>query len=243
MSCVNALTRLLREPRGDTAADPPSLVTLPGVQAGTIRYLESRWSGFPTPEMRQLLEVTCGVAATPLGDIDFTGCCYPEESLAIFRPSLTLAVDKRGRRWIAELARARGLPGPVWCIDTEQEVALYIDPRVEQFLARLYDYVHRGQSTHWLASLTTDAEEIWIRRHTCAALPEAFTHMKELRGWLARFAANTRVYDLRTPTVPRGLPYGLAQGPDHWVRCGRLPVFALCPELTTPCGTLHSVGE
>jgi hypothetical protein len=51
-----------------------------------------------SPEMRQVLQLSCGLADTPLGIIDFTRRCYPEEPLSAFRPSLTLAIDDQGRR-------------------------------------------------------------------------------------------------------------------------------------------------
>jgi hypothetical protein len=62
--------------------------------------------------MRQLLQLSCGLSGTPLGNIDFTGRWYTEEPLSIFRPSLTLTIDEKGRRWIAEVNRNRGLPSP-----------------------------------------------------------------------------------------------------------------------------------
>jgi len=126
-----------------------NMVPVPGVQPESLRYIDARWQGYLTAEMSQLLQATCGLSGTPLGNVDFTGCWYPEEPLALFRPCLTPAIDDEGRRWIAEAARTRGLPGPVWCIDPNRQVALYVDRRLQDFLRRLDGYGRRGRASLW----------------------------------------------------------------------------------------------
>ena len=58
-------------------------------------------------------------------------------------------------------------------------------------------------------------------------MPVAVDRLREIRGWLARLPVNAWIYDLRAPTISRGLPYGVAPDPSHLFRCGRLPVFAV----------------
>jgi hypothetical protein len=211
-----------------------NMVPLPGIQPESLRYIDARWQGFLTAEMRRLLQTTCGLSATPLGNIDFTGCWYPEEPLALFRPALTLAIDAEGRRWIAETGRTRGLPGPVWCIDPHRQVAIYIDRRLQQFLRRLDDYGRRGHASAWNVSLAAQARRIWLRRYAHAIhVSIASRSLREIRGWLGRLPQEAWIYDLRAPGSPRGLPYGLARDPAQWYRCGRLPIFAFCREVAT----------
>lgn len=210
-----------------------NMVPLSGIQPESLRYIEARWQGFLTAEMRQLLQTTSGLSGTPLGHIDFTGCWYPEEPLALFRPSLTLAIDDEGRRWIAETGRTRGLPGPVWCIDPDRQVAVYVDRRLQPFLNRLGDYGRRGRAL-WNVTLAAQARRIWLRRYARAThVYVASRTLREIRGWLGRLPSDAWIYDLRTPGSLRGLPFGLARNPAQWCRCGRLPVFALCRDVTT----------
>jgi hypothetical protein len=228
MSSVDTIVPLLRTRWNCSAGEPTPIVPLPALQPETIRHLETHWPGFMTVEMRDLLQLSCGLSATPLGNIDFTGRWYAEESLSIFRPSLTLAIDEKGRRWIAEIGKTRGLPGPVWCIAPSPGVALFIDRTLGEFLLRLHDNVRRNATPEWLATLTIRARALWARRYARAmAVPVALGRLKEIRGWLARLPPDAWIYDLRTPAIPRGLPYGLASEPGHLCRCGRLPVFAL----------------
>jgi hypothetical protein len=65
------------------------------------------------------------LAATELGSVDFTGCWFRAEPCPVFRPCLTLAVDDNGRRWIAEIGH-KGLPGPIWCVFADPQVAVYV---------------------------------------------------------------------------------------------------------------------
>ena len=208
-----------------------NMVPLPGVQPESLRYIDARWQGYLTAEMRQLLQATCGLSGTPLGNIDFTGCWYPEEPLALFRPCLTLAIDGDGRRWIAEAARTRGLPGPVWCIDPNRQVALYVDRRLQEFLRRLDGSSRHGRASFWNVAVDARIRRIWLRRYAQAIhVAVASRSLREIRGWLGQLPQDAWIYDLRAPGNPRGLAYGLARDRAKWFRCGRLPVFALCRE-------------
>jgi hypothetical protein len=210
-----------------TSASPP-IVPLPGIQPETSSHLQSHWSGFLTVEMRQILRQTCGLSDTPLGPIDFTGRWFAEEPLCVFRPCLTLAVDNQGRRWIAEVGKTRGLPGPIWCIVPSEKVALLVDRSLGDFLVRLHGNVRKGTASAWLANLASRARRVWAARYMRAmAMPVALDRLREIRGWLARLPVNAWIYDLRAPAISRGLPYGLAPDPSHLIRCGRLPVFAV----------------
>lgn len=227
MSPVDTMVPLLQGPWIGRAGEQLAIVPLPALRREAISIVESHWAGILTPEMRQVLQLSCGLSGTPLGSIDFTGRWYPEEPLSIFRPSLTLAVDAKGRRWIAEIGRQRGLPGPLWCVFPRPEVVLFVDRNLADFLTRLYDSVRRGTTSQWLTTLDIRARTLWASRHARAmGLPVAFSRLRELRGWLAGLPLEAWVYDLRAPGARRGLPYGLERERGKLCRCGRLPVFA-----------------
>jgi hypothetical protein len=227
MSPVETMMPLLQGRWIGPGSEQLPVTPLPALRPEAIQNLQLQWTGTLTPEMRTLLQRSCGVSGTPLGSIDFTGCWYPEEPLAIFRPSLTLATDEQGRRWIAEVGKTRGLPGPVWCVFSRPEVAMFVDRNLADFLIRLRDYTRRGDVSAWLTGLHARARTLWASRHARAiAVPVAFTRLRELRGWLAGLPMNAWVYDLRSPGPRRGLPYGLARERGELCRCGRLPVFA-----------------
>ena len=251
MSPLDTIVPLLRTPWSTRTADSRPIRPLPPLQPDTISHLESHWTGFLTVEMRQVLELSCGLSDTPLGPIDFTGRWYPEEPLSLFRPSLTLAIDEKGRRWVAEVGKTRGLPGPVWCIVPTPGVALWMDRNLPEFLGRLHDHVRRDTASEWLTALTIRARQLWARRYLRAmAVPVAWGRLRELRGWLAQLPPDAWVYDLRAPASPRGLPYGLAGESELVCRCGRLSVFAILSPQTqaargvadaaTPLGSGHS---
>jgi hypothetical protein len=86
--------------------------------------------------MKALLSACCGLAGTEIGSIDFTGCWFPEEPYAVFRPALTLAIDDAERRWIAEIGD-KDLPGPVWCLFPDPEVAVYVSDDVAAFMSTI----------------------------------------------------------------------------------------------------------
>jgi len=223
---------------GSLVTNLQHMVALPGIQPESLRHISARWQGSLTADMRQLLQITSGLSGTPIGNIDFTGCWHPEEPLALFRPCLTLAVDSGGRRWIAEAGRTRGLPGPVWCIDPDRRVAVYVDRRLQDFLRRLDHYSRPGHASLWNVTLAAQARRVWLRRYAQAIhVYVASRSLKEIRSWLGRLPQDAWIYDLRAPGSPRGLPYGLAPNPTQWSRCGRLPIFALCRDTTSPSDT------
>jgi hypothetical protein len=238
MSRADTLIPLLQAPWRNHDGERLPVMALPPLSSETIEHLNSQWTGTGTgtvtAEMRKLLQRSCGISGTPLGCVDFTGCWYPEEPLSIFRPSITLAIDDEGRRWIAEVGRKRGLPGPVWCVFPRPEVAMFVDRSLADFLIRLHSRIRRNSFSQWFTSLHSGARTLWATRHARAvALPVAFTRLRELRGWLAGLPVHACVYDLRSPRRRRGLPYGLAHEHGGWYRCGRLPVFALVGPATS----------
>ena len=110
MSRADTMMPLLQAPWRYHGGERLPVMALPPLSRETIEHLNSQWTGTLTAEMRKLLQRSCGISGTPLGSIDFTGCWFPEEPLSVFRPSITLAIDNEGRRWIAEVSRKRGLP-------------------------------------------------------------------------------------------------------------------------------------
>ena len=226
MCALDTMMPLLSGPWPGRFGDEPT-VPLPGLQPETIANLECHWTGTMTPEMHQLLQFSCGLSKTLLGSIDFTGRWYSEEPLSVFRPSLTLAIDDEGRRWIAELGKGRGLPGPVWCVLPRPEVAMLVDRNLADFLARLHSNGRSDNLLHWSTVVNIRARKIWASRHAGAiALPVAFNRMRELLGWLAGLPMDALIYDLRASGPHRGLPYGMSRERGYAHRCGRLPVFA-----------------
>ena len=110
MSAPDTRMPLLAAPWPGRFGEQLPAFPLPGLRREAIANLESHWTGTMTPEMRHLLQFSCGLSQTPIGSVDFTGRWYPEEPLSVFRPSLTLAIDDQGRRWIAEVGKRWGLP-------------------------------------------------------------------------------------------------------------------------------------
>lgn len=230
----------------------------PGLRPEAIQAVHGFFPGILTPHMRSLLRESCGFTAGELGTVDFTGRWHPMGPLGVFRPCLTLAIDDEGRRWIAETSRARGLPGPVWCVLPEPEVAVHIGDGLGEFLVSLNDAAHRGRMSKWLRRISHEAREIWAGRDVLARRSQLQCQQDpELRNWSAGLPLDAQVYDLRPQWKLRGWPYGLA-GPDGRLhRCGKLPVFAvstcptasrwtehlgqIAPSLTMPpCATAHS---
>jgi hypothetical protein len=177
--------------------------------------------------MQALLSTCCGLAGTALGSIDFTGCWFPEEPYAVFRPALTLAIDDAERRWIAEIGD-KDLPGPVWCVFPDPEVAVYVSDDLAAFMATIREYTGRGEMHAWLHGLTAQARTVWSRRHALAMRPHEAAHSdRAIRGWLLGLPVDAYVYDLRAQRIARGWPYGVAGPSGRFYRCGRLPVFAV----------------
>jgi len=177
--------------------------------------------------MKALLGSSCGLAGTELGSIDFTGCWFLEEPYAVFRPALTLAIDDAERRWIAEIGDS-DLPGPVWCVFPDPEVAVYVSDDLAAFMAAIREYTGRGEMHAWLHRLTARARTVWSRRHALAMRPHEAAHSdRAIRGWLLGLPMDAYVYDLRVQGIARGWPYGVAGPSGRFYRCGRLPVFAV----------------
>ena len=232
MSTRDTMVPFLSAPATELAAEAPATRAVPGLSANAIHGLAASYPGTLTREMRSLLENTCGYTADQFGTIDFTGRWHPSEPLAVFRPCLTLALDDDGRRWIAETSRHQGLPGPVWCLSPQPEVALYVSDDLAGFLAKLGHCSRRGGLSKWLHSLQRMAREVWAHRDNLAEQSqESCRNDRELRRWLAVLPFDAHVYDLRIPSAMRGWPYGLAGPEGRLHRCGKLPVFAVtaCP--------------
>jgi hypothetical protein len=207
--------------------NPLSVRPLPGLRSEALQSLECSYPGNLAPAMKALLSTCCGLAGTAIGSIDFTGCWFPEEPYAVFRPALTLAIDDAERRWIAEIGD-KDLPGPVWCVFPEPEVAVYVRDDLAAFMAAIREYTGRGEMHAWLHGLTAQARTVWSRRHALAMRPhEAARSDRGIRSWLLGLPMDAYVYDLRVPGIARGWPYGVAGPSGRLYRCGRLPVFAV----------------
>ena len=134
MSAPDTMMPLVSAPWLDADGNPLSVKPLPGLRSEVIQSLECSYPGILTPAMKALLGTCCGLAGTELGSIDFTGCWFLEEPYAVFRPALTLAIDDAERRWIAEIGN-KDLPGPVWCVFPDPEVAVYVSDDLAAFMA------------------------------------------------------------------------------------------------------------
>jgi hypothetical protein len=245
MSTRDTMTPLLSTPWVDASGKALSVRTLPGLRPELIKTLQSAYPGIVNPTMQTLLASCCGLADTDLGHIDFTGCCFPEEPCSVFQPCLTLAIDDAGRRWIAEVGD-QDLPGPVWCVFPDPQVAVHISNDLRAFLATLQEHTQRGQSLAWLQELSATARAVWARRRALALRPHRAGQSDDaIRGWLSSLPPDAYVYDLRRPSTVRGWPYGVAGPSARLFRCGRLPVFAVAgsptegwhagqPETTSP---------
>ena len=227
MSTLDTMTPVISTPWLDVTGRALSTRSLPGLRPEVLKTLERAYPGKLTPAFAALLSVCCGLADTDLGHLDFTGCCFPDEACSVFHPCLTIAIDDSGRRWIAELG-GRNLPGPVWCVFSEPEVAVHVSDDLTSFLATLRDRACRGQSLAWLQQLTVTARAIWSHRRALARRPKGVDRSNpEVQRWLAGLPSHTYVYDLRIPSNARGWPYGVAGPSARLFRCGRLPVFAV----------------
>ena len=200
----------------------------PGLSRDAIADLEYSYPGTLTPEMRSLLQTTCGLTVRELGALDLTGRWHPAEPLNVFDPCLTLAIDNAGRRWIAETSRQKGLPGPVWCVHREPGVAIRVSNDLGTFLESLRDAERCGSLTERLRDLRQQARTVWAHRESLARESyQACRQDRGLRGWLAELPLGSCIYDLRTPSGVQGWPYGVRGPGAELHRCGRLPVFAV----------------
>ena len=227
MSTPDTMTTLVAAPWFDADGNPLPITPLPGLRPEAIEGLAGAYPAVIKPALKQLLGVCCGLEGTVLGSIDFTGRWFPEEPCAVLRPCLTLAIDDEGRRWIAETG-GEDLPGPVWCVFPDPEVAVYVSDDVAEFVGNLRERTRRGETLDWLKGLTAQAHVIWSQRHQLALRPhEAYQTDQAIRGWLLGLPYDAYVYDLRTPSAARGWPYGIVGPSSRYFRCGRLPVFAV----------------
>jgi len=228
MSTSDNMVPLVSRPWLNAAGAALPISSLPGLRSDAIQGLEASFPGGISPAMRALLETSCGLDGTDIGSIDFTGRWFPEEPIAVFRPCLTLAIDDVGRRWIAETTNQNDLPGPVWCVFSDPEVAVYVSDNLRDFLAELRDRSARGQMLDWLRTLTAQARTVWSHRHALAVRSHDRCRLDDgVRGWLWKLPFDAYLYDLRAPMPARGWPYGLAGPSGRLYRCGRLPVFAV----------------
>ena len=213
--------------RARSVASRP-IANAPGLRPEAIQGLEPSYPGTLTVEMRALLQTTGGLSANGFGTIDFTGRWHPEEPIAVLRPSLTLAIDDEGRRWIGETSSRKGLPGPIWCVLPEPAVAVYVSDDLEGFLKKVRESQRPHSLAKWLCDLLQQARGVWAYRQALAQESyQVCSQDRWVRGWLATLPISAHIYDLRAPSAMRGWPYGLA-GPDgRFYRCGRLPLFAV----------------
>ena len=148
--------------------------------------------------------------------------------MAVFRPCLTIAVDTQGRRWIAETGRTHGLPGPVWCVHSDPEVAVYLSEDLGQFLEQLHRHVCIGSIESWLHEIDIAARRTWSRRGALAFQSRQLCAQdRHVRAWLLQLPRDSRVYDLRSPFFGSGWPYGVAGAAGRFHRCGREMLFAV----------------
>jgi hypothetical protein len=239
------MTPLLSTPWIDVSGKSLSVRALPGLRPELIKTLSTIYPGIINPSIEALLAACCGLADTELGHVDFTGCCFPEEPCTVFQPCLTIAIDDVGRRWIAEVGR-KDLPGPVWCVFPDPQVAMHISDDLRAFIATLRDHAHRDRTLAWLQDLSATAQAVWAHRRALALRPYGARRSDgEIRAWVSSLPSDAYVYDLRRPSAARGWPYGVAGPSARLYRCGRLPVFAVAasptegwraerPETTSP---------
>jgi hypothetical protein len=230
MSTADTVISLLSTPWLSCGGIRLSTTPLPGLRPDVIQGLDAVYPGILSPEMRQLLRTSCGLEDTALGSVDFTGRWHPEEPLSVFRPCLTLAVDYEGRRWIAETSSGGGLPGPVWYVLREPQVALWIANDMGDFLATLHECAKTDSTHRWLRGILAEARAVWAQRHALAIRPTSRRWDKSIRGWLAALPLDAYVFDLRSPAYVRGWPYGLSGPSGPLYRCGKLPLFAIGPK-------------
>lgn len=228
MSTADTMMPLVSAPWLDRAGEPLPVAPVPGLRPEVIHGMTPSYPGIISPELRELLGFCSGLSGTELGSIDFTGCLFPAEPLNVFRPCLTLGIDDEGRRWIAETSRGRGLPGPIWCVFPDPQVAVYVSDDLAAFTKTLRTSAQEGRTLAWQQSLLAQARVVWSHREALALRSrEACSSDAAVRAWLSGLPFDAHVYDLRSSSPARGWPYGLAGPSARLYRCGRLPVFAV----------------
>ena len=225
MSTLDTVAPFISAPWVDSHGQPLRVRPLPGLRSDLLQALQFSASGL-SEEYRELLGYCSGLAGTALGHIDFTGCWFPEERCTVFEPCLTLAVDHAGRRWITEVSED-GLPGSVWCLFTKPEVAVYVSDSFTEFLSTLWQRTRHGRLFSWLQDLTAQAHAIWAHRRSLALRRNQAEADPAIAPWLATLPEHAYIYDLRSPMVARGWPYGLAGPAGRLYRYQREAVFAV----------------
>src|SRR3569833_2137579 len=94
MSPVDAVMPLLQTPWTGRHGKHLPIVPLPGIRQEAITNLEAHWTGVMTPEMRRILQRTCGQSSTPLGGIEYNGRSFPAEQLSKFSQCNTLPIER-----------------------------------------------------------------------------------------------------------------------------------------------------
>ena len=225
---TNTMLPVLAHPWINAAGETLPIKSGPSLKPSAIDSLRTTFPGTLTPEFEQLLTLGCGLDGTALQYIDFTAQWHRDEPLAVFRPCLTLAIDGGGRRWIAETANTRGLPGPVWCVMQEPEVVVYVSADLGEFLELLHRSSCASSIDGWLKAADTAAERAWKQRGALAFYSrQACGHDREVRQWLLQLPRDARVYDLRSPKFGVAWPYGAAGNTGRFHRCGRELLFAV----------------
>jgi hypothetical protein len=225
---TNTMLPVLAHPWINAAGEALPVQSGPGLKPSAIDSLRTSSPGTLTPEFEQLLTLSCGLDGTALQYIDFTGQWHREEPLAVFRPCLTLAIDGEGRRWIAETANTRGLPGPVWCVMQDPEVVVYVSADLGEFLKLLHRTTCDQSIDGWLKAVDTAAERAWRQRGALAFYSrQECGHDRDVRQWLLQLPRDARVYDLRSPKFGVAWPYGAAGNTGRFHRCGRECLFAV----------------
>jgi hypothetical protein len=200
----------------------------PGLSHSAIDSLRTTFPGVLTAEHEKLLHHTCGIDGTALQYLDFTGQFHDEETLAVFRPCLTLGVDAEGRRWIAETGKSEGLPGPVWCVLEDPQVVVYVCEDLGKFLDLVRRHVEANSLKAFLRATDAAALRTWMQRGALAFQSrQECAYDRNLRAWLLQLPRDARVYDLRSPSFGSGWPYGVAGGSGRFHRRGREQLFAV----------------
>lgn len=207
---------------------PASIQPEPGLDPAAVAILKRTFPARLTPDFERLLRGTDGFATTTSQADALTDPACARESLTVLRPSLTLAVDDRGRRWIAETVTKSGIPGPVWCVYENPQVVVYISADVREFVGILLQQGDQHAMSGWLKSLEAAAERTWQHRGTLAF--QSRQHVSQdprARPWLLQLPRDARIYDLRTATFGDAWPYGAAGAAGRLHRCERELLFAV----------------
>jgi hypothetical protein len=205
-----------------------SVEPTPGLDPGMVAILRRTLPARLTPEFERLLRAMCGFATTTAQAGELTDREFARESSPVVRPSLTLAVDDKGRRWIAETVTTAGIPGPVWCVYDNPRVVVYVSADVREFVDMVLQQGEQHALSGWLQSLDLAAERTWQRRGTLAF--QSRQHCSQdprVRPWLLQLPRDARVYDLRSASFGDAWPYGAAGTGGRLHRCERELLFAV----------------